>query len=669
MQETKKENIILLKNEPLKSLNSDDKNYLNPEIIRFKQDLLFFKNDILKEIRLFEEKYNLKISNQNVINSEQFFEYEKKIEALTNQVNIINSKILDNSNLNEKINKFQSFQSKTENTIFSINSKIYKIQKEYEDYFNKTEKTLDDNIRYPGLIGKNGRFQNFRKFIDYILNYFKEYNEFRDEVRNVDIISLKKNINLDIIDCRNAINDGYKSTLTIILKNQRELESKLEDTLKQNKQIIKENEKKFEKLRDKIMNDFSEYQKKFANIEKNIDNKSNEKLNEIDKYKDNFLDIINNIKAELESIKKNNESKNNNNKLKNISKGINNNYIPEGIKQNIKNKCSNYDDNYDYSYLPINLKSLNYKNYIATRGGNNYILQKILQNNKNYSNRVFSSKTKNINNHIYEEENSTDLNIFEKFHNKIMNKTQKNSRFKSLYNSDGILGKKNYLYLDDNDLMRRKGQLSLTQDYLINNKESLDIFNFYLKKEENKNNDNKSINLKKRNVQKNNYSVSNIADIKIKKMTFPDFLTKRVKKNGRPNSSSSNSKIIQNRTNNIPSSARYILKEENNRKRRFFDLSKLVKNKNNRIKSARSSESAKTIDRSMENKIKENLESLLIMKINPKKRSFNNLNNLKKREKSKSSFEKKENKKDENFQIGPRQIYYKKNNHYGNDIN
>ena len=224
MQETKKENIILLKNEPLKSLNFDDKNYLNPEIIRIKQDLLFFKNDILKEIRLFEEKYNLKISNQNVINSEQFFEYEKKIEALTNQVNIINSKISDNSNLNEKINKFQSFQSKTEDTIFSINSKIYKIQKEYEDYFNKTEKTLDDNIRYPGLIGKNGRFQNFRKFVDYILSYFKEYNAFREEVRNFDIISLKKKINSDLRDFRSAINKGYRSTLTMVQKSKKELE-------------------------------------------------------------------------------------------------------------------------------------------------------------------------------------------------------------------------------------------------------------------------------------------------------------------------------------------------------------------------------------------------------------------------------------------------------------
>ena len=130
-------------------------------------------------------------------------------------------------------------------------------------------------------------------------------------------------------------------------------------------------------------------------------------------------------------------------------------------------------------------------------------------------------------------------------------------------------------------------------------------------------------------------------------MNFPDFLTKRNSKITKPNSFSSNNKNIQNRTNNKPSSARSILNEGINRRRKTFDITKINKDKNYKIKDKRFSESSKTIDRNIEHKIKDSLKSLLVINIKQKKNSYNNLINLKKRQKMKLSFEKKGNKEDE----------------------
>ena len=243
-----------------------------------------------------------------------------------------------------------------------------------------------------------------------------------------------------------------------------------------------------------------------------------------------------------------------------------------------------------------------------------------------------------------------------------MNKTQINARFKSFKDNYDLLNINNYLYIDDNnDSANKKERLSYTQDNIMNKKEGIDFFNSILKKTGDKYNFNKSENIEQKNIPRNNYSVSNIPEIKIKKMIFPDFLSKRNSKIEKKNSSSSN-KNIQNLSNNKPSSARYMLKEGTNRKRKFFDLTKLVDYKNNKIKNKRFSESSKTIDKSMEHKIKDNLKSLLVINTKQKINSYNNLINLRKGQKTKLSFEKRDNKKDENIQIEHRKSNFSENN-------
>ena len=54
-------------NNSLNAFNSEFKAILKVELNVMKKDLLFFKDDILKDIRKMEEKFNLKINQQNTL--------------------------------------------------------------------------------------------------------------------------------------------------------------------------------------------------------------------------------------------------------------------------------------------------------------------------------------------------------------------------------------------------------------------------------------------------------------------------------------------------------------------------------------------------------------------------------------------------------------------------
>ena len=101
-------------------------------------------------------------------------------------------------------------------------------------------------------------------------------------------------------------------------------------------------EEKFEGIKNKILESFSEYQKKFTTMEKNID----DKYNEIEILKNKFIENMNNnIKSNLESNTKINESKIESYVQNNLLKIINKSYIPEGqeiFKENLNNIKNNF---------------------------------------------------------------------------------------------------------------------------------------------------------------------------------------------------------------------------------------------------------------------------------------------------------------------------------------
>ena len=645
-------------------MDSLNRGFLNPEIASIKQDILFFKNDMLKDIRKLEEKLNLKMTNQNLMSSEQYNAFEKKMDSITTQITEINSLLVNNTNLTEKVNTLQIFKSRTEDSIFRVNARINTFQKEYREYIDNVEILINNNLKYPGIIGKNSRFSNFRHFIDYILKYFKDFNDFKDEIRNFNFNEFKKKIISDLNDFRFAINENYSNSILLIQRNVQDFDKRMDDLIKKNEKFLKANESKFEELENKINNYLSEYQAKFTSLEQNINEKYDEQLKEVENIKNlknEFIEEMEKIKTKFEEIKKNEESKDINNENNFLLKIINNNYISESQKGTEENNNIENDNYKNLQKLLIEqkeesqavLKSRNFNNQKNEHQKINNIIKLLLLNNNNNNNKINLSIIKNNCNEIMkkikniEEKNNIVNNSDD--HSKRMNKTLSIEKTDSLEKFTNILKEKNNDIINSNNNFQNiENHLILSNEEILNKK----------KQSENNEDSNRYLNLAKKEVSKNNYSISNIANTKITKVLLPESLNKK-NKNRNPKIHISNSSVSENKkikliSNDLSCSnaKKYSIQDSNNIKKSIIDFTKINKQKNEKIKSMDSERLNRRIN---ESKMHSNLKSLMVIKIKSKDKILNDLSKKKKRS---SSFE---NEKDENVQIEFRKTFHLNN--------
>ena len=636
----------------INTLNPLNKVLLNPDI---KQDLLFFKNDVLKDIRKLEEKINLRINEQNLLNSVQHSEYDKKFEQMSSQINQANSWLSDNLNLVEKIKQIQTFKSKAEDNYNRLSVKINSIQKEVKDYINNIEKMINDNLRYPGVIGSNARFSDFRRFIDYIIRTFRDINEFKDAMAELNFNEFKKKVNTDIQEIRLTLNSNSKYILTLLGKDKAEL-SRLENLINQNKKSINEIKEKEENKYNMYL---SETQTIITTLEKNINDKYDEQNNEIEnlkKSKNQIILDINDMKSDIETNKKNIESRDLESEKNFIMKIINENYIPFNQRnfdenQNISNNKILFSKK--QSQFPFNIQ--------AGKGTNSFFHKDLLLNSNN---NEISDLPENINiinkSRYIEEMKNNSENIIDNY-NPGMNNIQRIEKSRSY---EKLPNPMNLRYLiDDNNDMRKidsKGIFELTNEEILNNKDRINVHNYKFRNESEKN---KYLSVNKKD-NRNNYSVADIANVKIKKVVLPETIYNRNTKNimQMPKSSLSENRGLQLLSNTKSSftTKKYLFKNCDNFNKSSFDFKKTNKQTTEKIKSIKLVESARNVNKKNILKNNENLNSLLLMKIKPNK-VFNTLDQIKKGQKRNLSFEKDETKKDEKVQIGLGKTFYDKN--------
>ena len=575
----KKNRINITQNEKF-SLMSNNLNHKSPLILDvnyLKQDILFFKNDVLKDLRKLEEKLNIKLNEQKIDNIDQNEICKKKIEDLFSKISHVNSLISDNSNISAKIDHFESFKLKTEENLFTLNSKINKIQKESKDSYYKYEKLFTENIFYPGIIGNNAKFPSFRLFIDFILNNIKTLNEFKEEIKAVDINEFKRKMNSEIQDLKFNINNNYSNVKHIIDNNMKQADSMLNTFSFKYDKKFDENNKKIELYDNKMKDYLNEYENKIILIEKDLTNKFNGQIKEIENLK-NTQQLNNNNNNNFYSNKnlpktyKRNKDDNNtkesetnntifknsekndkedtkdiNNPLRNSNKNQKNviNIIKENninLDNNNNNKAKINDDN---NYNNIRLKKIVKDNKYETKSNIidciNYQNEDLINLKDNDKLRKFIEKQikeqkllDSINQDIIDTSNYNDNirtqtdNFIKKSNSKIKFSKFPLSTRDILYNTI-INTKKN----SNNDIVK----------IINNNKEKNEIIkitnNLEVAKQHNKLNENnkKKDNIildKKRKIQSNydkypkkliflnNYSITNIPNIEFKKIMLPE---------------------------------------------------------------------------------------------------------------------------------------------------
>ena len=176
------------------------------------RDLLLFKEDILKEMKIYEsnttlsitknfEKYNKLLEECN----EKLYNYQRDNALFMKQITFIEERDKIINLINEK-----NAENKNQCNVNDLLIRTY--QKEFENACFKYDKVIIENLLIPGIVGKSCKFP-----------YLKDYlNDIQKQINNA--ISQNKQMSNNLSAYRNTI-DGQIRQLNLKIK-QLETESK-----------------------------------------------------------------------------------------------------------------------------------------------------------------------------------------------------------------------------------------------------------------------------------------------------------------------------------------------------------------------------------------------------------------------------------------------------------
>ena len=160
-----------------------------------KNEMRFFQNDVLTDLKKLELQINTKIANisQTLLTKTNEYDtnFNKVFENITELISRVSARKYDNERIEELLN----LKNKFEGQIIENQSRISIIDKNLQDSNFKYDQVFLDNLQVPGLIGISCKFKNCRMFFEsvnkelYLNQKYKEQTqkllkEFQSKVDN-----------------------------------------------------------------------------------------------------------------------------------------------------------------------------------------------------------------------------------------------------------------------------------------------------------------------------------------------------------------------------------------------------------------------------------------------------------------------------------------------------
>ena len=222
------------------SISENPKNDLliNEQEMILKKDLLYFKNDILKDIKQIEIKLNTKYNDNSNNFDLKFQEYDNKINTILNKISEITNLIPIDNNIKEKVEKINKKTEKIEEIITINEIKLNSIDKDLNSAIYKYDKMFSDTVIYPGIIGNLCKFKTFHDYIDYVLIEIKKLIEYKEK-NIMDLKSYKKKLDTIIENFKLQTNNIIEYNKEYTNRKVNENEMKIFENLKIYDGIIK----------------------------------------------------------------------------------------------------------------------------------------------------------------------------------------------------------------------------------------------------------------------------------------------------------------------------------------------------------------------------------------------------------------------------------------------
>jgi len=244
------------------------------------QELLFFKNEILGDLKQLENKLLKKIEQKTDSSQKKIVQFETSLDTLNKNIFNISKFFSENVTMKDKIENLIQSRTKIEETIYTHEYKLSSIAKDLVTAINKYDKIIEKSIFYPGLIGaSNARFNTFHNFIDYVMANISQLNHFKDKTMGIDLKQYKNKLEATI--------EGFKKQTEEIITNNKVYTSKL-----------------IKNLENKFKNDFELYDQRLFNLKI----KNTEQIMGFEKLSKNLVNELNGLTDLKKNIEKSYET-------------------------------------------------------------------------------------------------------------------------------------------------------------------------------------------------------------------------------------------------------------------------------------------------------------------------------------------------------------------------
>jgi hypothetical protein len=361
--------------------------------IAINNDMKYFKNELLKEMKKIKQELFVKFSEYSLQLNEKIKQTSIDNEQLDQKIEYISKNIDDKitSFLNEK-NKynFDRIISDLKDNIMTNDIKIQTMREELRQHKEQYEEVVKSNIYYQGMIGSGCKYRNMHQFIDFLLSSLNELNSTNNQkASEMRLYKTKvENIFHNINGQLNDITFGYKSYINQCMKD---YETKISSQLRiydEKFLELKTHDLENKKGIEKKLSDYDEKYKTLDKLENNI-NINNEKLlediklsnNNLEKKMELYQQEFDEIKTKFqELLKYNKEIKSKLNSLNLFSK--------KKIINKDEAKNEDYLFNNDILNSEFDMGNKKYKNQSTETLGVNYSEKK--ENSKNVNNNNIS---------------------------------------------------------------------------------------------------------------------------------------------------------------------------------------------------------------------------------------------------------------------------------------
>ena len=628
-----------------------------------KMDLIRFKDDILKDMRIIQISLNDKYSKVEDYLKGRINKFELKIGVFENKIaeysNLIN---IDNS-LKENIESLIQFKEEIRDTLFKRRAKYIDFEKKMNDEIDRINKVLMDTVIYPGIIGNSAKFKTYHDFIDYVLTEISQLILFKEK-SGLDIAPFKRKIEQSIDAFKIQMNNFSTKEFTNNLINQSE--EKINSLLKLNDERLKsikyentnlnkkldETNKKIEilfKFKNKVENNdnlYGNFNNEIIIIKKEINN-INEILKKLISFQSNFekvekksSKIISGVKQyingqlnanELSTMKKFTYDKSKGKKIEKYSPSSNTSEFPssEKLKHSFEfSKRKSFVPNIPYLFMNRNNNLI-----IDNNNENVFFFQKNLNNSDSLKIKEGEKENKkeinNIKSYKYNKRNSYtfDPNFLSfKLTTKLKNNLNFCEKESNSIESQNKVSKYNNNNKNQNDSLSKineeKNKNNLNNNNLNNNKNSSNIKeneNQYIIKEEDENENILSEHSTKNLNQFNLYKNFGDKNIKMNNKLFKGKLNKNKNDKDNSNYSSINNKDTSN--DNFGNNKNEKSTIENILNKKIQEVKCNIENNNNKIINNNNMNENDNIDsdknnNNLKNKIENNINKNIITNTN-----------------------------------------------------